>query len=153
MMRAGLLFSAVSSTLLAGGLNAQGTPAKADSTCTKYSDGRVECRIYRRGPGDSTYRNLMYYNMDSAMAKRAALGIELRSTGTKRDTLGVFVEAVTPKGPAELAGIVEGDVADLLLSLAQRRDVLLAFTDRYAWIARTVSDQHRHTNAIHPMDR
>jgi hypothetical protein len=43
------------------------------------------------------------------MAKRAALGIELRSTGTRRDTLGVFVEAVTPKGPAESAGIVEGD--------------------------------------------
>jgi hypothetical protein len=47
--------------------------------------------------------------MDSAMAKRAALGLELRTTGTRRDTLGVFVEAVTPKGPAETAGIVEGD--------------------------------------------
>jgi hypothetical protein len=47
--------------------------------------------------------------MDSAMAKRAALGLELRTTGTKRDTLGVFVEAVTPKGPAETAGIIEGD--------------------------------------------
>jgi hypothetical protein len=47
--------------------------------------------------------------MDSAMAKRAALGIELRATGTARDTLGVFVEGVTPKGPAESAGIVEGD--------------------------------------------
>jgi len=43
------------------------------------------------------------------MAKRAALGIELRATGTRRDTLGVFVEAVTPKGPAETAGIIEGD--------------------------------------------
>ena len=43
------------------------------------------------------------------MAKRAALGLELRTTGTKRDTLGVFVEAVTPKGPAETAGIIEGD--------------------------------------------
>jgi membrane-associated protease RseP (regulator of RpoE activity) len=43
------------------------------------------------------------------MAKRAALGIELRATGTRRDTLGVFVEGVTPKGPAESAGIVEGD--------------------------------------------
>jgi hypothetical protein len=47
--------------------------------------------------------------MDSVMAKRAALGLELRTTGTRRDTLGVFVEAVTPKGPAENAGIVEGD--------------------------------------------
>jgi hypothetical protein len=51
----------------------------------------------------------MVYRLDSAMAKRAALGLELRSTGTRRDTLGVFVEAVTPKGPAETAGIIEGD--------------------------------------------
>jgi hypothetical protein len=108
-MRAGLLFSAVASASLAAGLNAQGTPAKPDSSCTKYSDGRVECRVYRYFSGDSTVRNLMFYKMDSAMANRAALGLQLRATGTKRDTLGVFVEAVTPKGPAELAGIVEGD--------------------------------------------
>jgi hypothetical protein len=47
--------------------------------------------------------------MDSAMARRAALGLELRPTGTRRDTLGVFIAAVTPKGPAESAGIIEGD--------------------------------------------
>ena len=58
---------------------------------------------------DSGVRSRIVYRMDSAMAKRAALGIELRSTGTRRDTLGVFVEAVTPKGPAESAGIIEGD--------------------------------------------
>jgi hypothetical protein len=52
---------------------------------------------------------MIFFKMDSAMANRAALGLELRATGTKRDTLGVFVEAVTPKGPAELAGIIEGD--------------------------------------------
>src|SRR5438046_9213193 len=51
----------------------------------------------------------MFDRTDSAMAKRAALGLELRTTGTRRDTLGVFVEAVTPKGPAETAGIIEGD--------------------------------------------
>src|SRR3954454_12828732 len=108
-MKSLLLFSAVAGASLVTGLGAQVTPPKADSSCTKYSDGRVECRMYRRGPGDSTLRNLTFYRTDSALAKRAALGLELRTTGTKRDTLGVFVEAVTPKGPAETAGIVEGD--------------------------------------------
>ena len=108
-MRRLLLFSAVAA-LPAATLNAQVTPTKPDSTCTNYPDGRVECRITRRGaPGDSLLRRGMSYWMDSAMAKRAALGLELRTTGTKRDTLGVFVEAVTPKGPAESAGIIEGD--------------------------------------------
>ncbi|HYS70762.1 MAG TPA: PDZ domain-containing protein [Gemmatimonadaceae bacterium] len=108
MMKSLLLFSAAASaTLAAGVLGAQGTPPKADSTCTKYSDGRVECRVYRRGL-DSTFRTFAF-KRDSTLEKRAALGLELRSTGTKRDTLGVFVEAVTPKGPAENAGIVEGD--------------------------------------------
>lgn len=109
-MRALLLLSAVAATSVAATVNAQVTPAKPDSTCTNYPDGRVECRVYRGGArGDSALRNRMFYRMDSAMAKRAALGLELRTTGTKRDTLGVFVDAVTPKGPAETAGIVEGD--------------------------------------------
>ena len=106
-MRALLLLSAVAAT--AATLNAQVTPAKPDSGCTNYPDGRVECRVFRGERGDSALRNRIFYRMDSAMAKRAALGLELRTTGTKRDTLGVFVEAVTPKGPAENAGIIEGD--------------------------------------------
>lgn len=40
---------------------------------------------------------------------RAALGLNLGGPVTKRDTLGVFVMSVTPDGPAEKAGIVEGD--------------------------------------------
>jgi len=47
--------------------------------------------------------------MDSVMTKRAVLGLELRPTGSRRDTLGVFVENVVPRGPAETAGIIEGD--------------------------------------------
>ena len=47
--------------------------------------------------------------LDSAMMNRAALGMQLSATGSVRDTLGVFVTAVTPKGPAENAGVVEGD--------------------------------------------
>lgn len=85
-MKALLLVSVAAATSIAASLNAQ---------VVEKSDSAGGSRIV--------------YRMDSAMAKRAALGIELRSTGTRRDTLGVFVEAVTPKGPAESAGIIEGD--------------------------------------------
>jgi hypothetical protein len=76
------------------------TPARGDE-CTSSEEGKIECkRIIERGFGA---------RMDSAMMKRAALGLQLSPTGTARDTLGVFVSSVTPKGPAENAGIIEGD--------------------------------------------
>jgi PDZ domain len=108
-MRALLLVAAISATSAAATLDAQAMKGKPDSTCTKYTDGRVECGVFRRFSGDSAFGNRIFLRMDSAMANRAALGIELRATGTHRDTLGVFVAAVTPKGPAESAGIIEGD--------------------------------------------
>lgn len=40
---------------------------------------------------------------------RAMLGVTISSTGSPRDTLGVFVSSVTSGGPAEKAGIIEGD--------------------------------------------
>ena len=104
-MKSLLIFSALATASTIAG--AQVRTAQPDSTCTKYSDGRVECRVYRFGP-DSLMRRFTY-RMDSVMANRPALGLEVRTTGSKRDTLGVFVEGVTPKGPAENAGIVEGD--------------------------------------------
>ena len=111
MMRALLLISTAAALSAAVNLGAQAGASRADSTCTKFSNGRLECHVYRDGwiAGDSAFGKAMFIRMDSAMAKRAALGIELRQTGTRRDTLGVFVEAVTAKGPAENAGIVEGD--------------------------------------------
>lgn len=45
----------------------------------------------------------------SRLADRAVLGLTVTSTGTLRDTAGVFVSAVTKDGPAEKAGIIEGD--------------------------------------------
>jgi hypothetical protein len=69
-------------------------PSEKDGCIT--TDGRTEC-VYRR------------FGLDSALAKRPAIGVQLSPTGTLRDTLGVFVSRVTPKGPAENAGIVEGD--------------------------------------------
>ena len=59
-------------------------------------DGRTEC-VFRK------------MDFDSALRKRPAIGIQLSPTGTMRDTLGVFVSRVVPKGPAERAGIFEGD--------------------------------------------
>jgi predicted metalloprotease with PDZ domain len=41
--------------------------------------------------------------------ERAVIGLGFGLTGSKRDTAGVFVNSVTPDGPAEKAGIVEGD--------------------------------------------
>ena len=109
-MRGLLFLSVVAATSVAATLNAQVTTAKPDSGCTTYPDGKVECKIIRgTARGDSAFGNRIFWRTDSAMAKRAALGLELRATGTRRDTLGVFVEAVTPKGPAETAGIIEGD--------------------------------------------
>lgn len=40
---------------------------------------------------------------------RAVLGVTISSSGSARDTLGVFVSAVSTDGPAEKSGIVEGD--------------------------------------------
>jgi hypothetical protein len=40
---------------------------------------------------------------------RAVIGIGFGLTGSRRDTAGVFVNSVTEDGPAEKAGIVEGD--------------------------------------------
>jgi serine protease Do len=41
--------------------------------------------------------------------ERAALGLDLQPSGSRRDTLGVLVTRVTDGSPAERAGLVEGD--------------------------------------------
>ncbi|HEV2641541.1 MAG TPA: PDZ domain-containing protein [Candidatus Elarobacter sp.] len=50
-----------------------------------------------------------YFRDDSTYLNRPTLGMSISMTGSKRDTLGVFVTRVAPNGPAERAGIVEGD--------------------------------------------
>lgn len=106
----GLLILSAAAVLVADNAFGQDkAPPSKDEGCTTYPDGRKECvrtRVY--GPGDSLMTR-HFFRQDSALMKRAALGIELRATGTRRDTLGVFIAAVTPRGPAETAGIIEGD--------------------------------------------
>jgi hypothetical protein len=72
--------------------------------CVSTDAGRVECRKILEG--DLARRRPLIYTrarMDSALMKRAALGLQISTTGTRRDTIGVFVSSVTPKGPAENA--------------------------------------------------
>ena len=78
--------------------------------CISTDAGRIECRKILEGELGRR-RPLVYTRarMDSALMKRAALGLQISTTGTRRDTIGVFVSSVTPKGPAENAGIIEGD--------------------------------------------
>ncbi len=103
-MRASTIFGAAA-MFIGSAANAQIATSKSDSGCVN-TEGRIECRMTRGGGGTI---GIDRTRMDSAMAKRPVLGLELRPTGTKRDTLGVFVESVIAKGPAENAGIVEGD--------------------------------------------
>ena len=78
----------------------------------------VELRVY----GAGQYRTLKiktatadeseHVSLSSFREKlgnRAVLGVGLGSSGSKRDTLGVFVSSVTEGGPADKAGVVEGD--------------------------------------------
>lgn len=45
----------------------------------------------------------------ASLEDRAALGMSLASAGNARDTLGVFITRVVTDGPADAAGIIEGD--------------------------------------------
>jgi hypothetical protein len=72
------------------------TAIKPDKDGCVTRDGRTEC-VFRR------------MDFDSVMTKRPAIGVQLAPTGSVRDSIGVFVSRVTPNGPAEKAGIVEGD--------------------------------------------
>ncbi|MGK2961655.1 MAG: PDZ domain-containing protein [Gemmatimonadaceae bacterium] len=100
-------------TLLASAALLAVVPAAGAQEKKTESRGQPGLRVYSerdcKAAGDGTTTCTFGPRIDSVLAKRAALGIQLSSTGSLRDTLGVFVSRVTPKGPAENAGVVEGD--------------------------------------------
>ncbi|MEO7996211.1 MAG: PDZ domain-containing protein [Gemmatimonadaceae bacterium] len=58
----------------------------------------------------SPKRTYSYGTSDrGGMEKHASLGATVGSTGSLRDTLGIFISGVVTGGPAEKAGIFEGD--------------------------------------------
>ena len=65
-------------------------------------------------------------------ADRPVIGVSLGGSGTKRDTLGVFIAGVVEGGPAEQAGIIEGhriasiNGVDLRVPAADAGDAMVA---------------------------
>ena len=75
-------------------------PALAVASFAATQDVSAQVRI-QTAPGGYTYAF-------SSDPDRPMIGVSTRSSG-KRDTLGLLVESVTRDGPAEKAGIEEGD--------------------------------------------
>ena len=95
-------------------------PASAAQGEPSREPERGETREFRRMPmPQGTY-------MDMVVRRRARLGINVNLQARETDTLGAWVEAVTPGGPADKAGIRSGDVITRLGGTAlvegRRRD-------------------------------
>ncbi|HRQ77718.1 MAG TPA: PDZ domain-containing protein [Gemmatimonadaceae bacterium] len=74
------------------------------------SDGRSrELRVATISPNDLYQPERAVLRRSIAGGDRLVLGVTTSPSGSARDTLGVFVSAVTDEGPAAKAGLVEGD--------------------------------------------
>lgn len=80
----------------------------------------IELRVLTNGQGrtvkvtpvkasELTSEEARGFTFTAENVDRAVLGVTVASTGSLRDTLGLFVQSVVRDGPAEKAGIVEGD--------------------------------------------
>ena len=90
-------------------------------TLQVWHDGASRSCKLKTVAADELYKPAM---ARTANEDRAVLGIGFGLTGSKRDTAGVFVNSVTEDGPAEKAGIVEGDRIAAIngVSLRQSKD-------------------------------
>ena len=52
----------------------------------------------------------MRRSMEMVMSRRALLGVKVNLQARESDSIGAYVEAVTPGGPAEKAGLQSGDI-------------------------------------------
>jgi hypothetical protein len=90
--------------------------AAPEAVATVGPDGPIERFFGPGGPArDSTVRDDVRRlrargdSLRARAAERPVLGLTLGGTGSARDTLGLFVRAIVTGGPAERAGVVEGD--------------------------------------------
>lgn len=95
------MFLVAAACLLGGTVEAQTAQGRA-RTADEIRRAEREATV----PRDRVFDRVIVD--DSTAMNRATLGITLGGAANKRDTLGVFVEAVAENGPAERAGIYEG---------------------------------------------
>ncbi len=72
-----------------------------------YSSGQTRSIRVKTAASDSLYRSTRKGRIDAD--DRAALGVSLGSTGSKRDTLGVLIIGLDDDGPAAKSGLEEGN--------------------------------------------
>jgi len=105
---AATLAALISSPLLACAQTPRPTPAPAPRADEARAETRGE-RARDRAERDRDRRVEVYHFDDGERDDRAVLGVMTASNAGKRDTLGVLVQSVTAGGPAEKAGVEEGD--------------------------------------------
>lgn len=110
-----------------------------------YSDGQTKSVKVRTISSDSLYQVFTRRAFDD----RASLGLQLASTGSRRDTLGAFVVGVDESGPAAKAGIEEGSrIASINnVDVREKRSA-----DEDEWVFRTssVSRLEREISKVKP---
>ena len=76
-----------------------------------YRDGRTQTIKVKTADSDVLFSSTSSFKRMTRedLANRAALGIGLGSTGSRRDSLGVLVVSVSDSSPAAKAGIEEGN--------------------------------------------
>jgi S1-C subfamily serine protease len=72
-----------------------------------YASGQARTIKVRTVDPDSLYHS-SFRLVSREMEDRATLGLGYATTGSKRDTLGIFVMSVEDEGPAAKAGVEEG---------------------------------------------
>ena len=116
-----------------------------------YADGNWRNVKLRTVSSDSLNPSRTVRAVRAAADERPVLGIELNATGSRRDTLGVLISTVHEDGPAEKAGLVEGDrvVSVNGTDLRVRRDdmgddyVSSAMVSRFQRVMRSVKPGDR----------
>ncbi len=80
-----------------------------DVTLRIDHDGRTKTVTLKTVDANVLYGNPTGMSLFRTDENRAALGVSLAMTGSRRDTLGILIIGVNSGGPADKAGLEEGD--------------------------------------------